>query len=283
MDDIDIVPAHTVKNTKGWMSKMEAENAAVENETKAAKVKKSKQEVAAERARTNEMWIKPFDFDGALVRTIKEHWNRIFVTIRLRDQMHGGKPFSLDAAKAMLKARGLADQIVPLPVDPEERAEAAATVQDEGLCGFARRAGKTGIWFPSFFIKAGLKENASALKITQDKHGTKGELHELIYVWAAGEMDAAERAWIRLGDEPDGIEQSVCHTTGPSGPRSSIKRNEYVLRKEISFEIVLTRDAVRRLTPDDMTRIMVHFSEHGLGANRSQGRGTFDIVSMKSA
>lgn len=229
------------------------------------------------------MWVKKGVNWGSLLETARrEHWRKLLVTLRFRDRLHAGKPASLDGAKAMLKARGLEDQIEPLPLGDAERAVVAEEVVQEGLCEFTRRAGKSGIWFPSHHIKAGLKENLSVLKITQEKRGTKGEMAEGIFVYGVVPegAESIERDWVYLGEGPDGQDTSVTHSMTARGPITAIKRNEYVLRREISFEVALSLRAVQKISPEDFVAVMVHFAEHGLGANRSQGIGKFDLVSI---
>ncbi len=207
-----------------------------------------------------------------------EHWRKIKVTIKFRGRLHAGKPKSLNATEAMLKARGLEDAIEAVNVDdPNALAAAAETAADGGLCEFDRREGKPGIWFPANNLKAMLKENWSVLGYRVDYRGSRGALAEGVFVHSCDPLD---RDWIRLGDAPDDIEMNVSHTTGPSGAQSSIKRNEYLVGKEISFEIWQATAIANKLPDKALMDMLVHAQEHGTGANRSQGKGTFDIIDV---
>lgn len=241
-----------------------------------------------------------FDWAGLKVQAEREHWRKLRVVIKLRDKLHAGKPAQLDAAKAMLAARGLGEVVEAReqarPVD--ERAE---EVVDEGLCEFARRSGKPGIWFPSNNLKSMIKENWSVLGFRMDAtapskrgekadsedgkpserkklQGSRGAIHEGLFVKSCVADDGD---WIRLGDAPSGIDQAVAHTMGPKGPQASIKRNEYVEQVEIAFEVWIARAVAQKLPDESIAHMLLHAQEHGTGANRSQGFGRFDIISVE--
>jgi len=246
-----------------------------------------------------------FDFEAIKKRVEVDHWRKFRVEIQIREKMHGGKPAQLDAAKAMLKARGLEDVVEAREalIPTEER---AITAVDEGLCQFHRREGKEGIWFPSQNAKAMLKENASVLGYNMDARpkaarkakpdpkeeakdaaavdaasgkalrGLRGALHEGLFVMSC---DPADQDWIYLGEKADGVDQNPCHTIGPSGPQSSIKRNEYLWKPKFAFEVWIAKAVQGKLHDEVFVDILLHAQEHGVGANRGQGVGRFDVVS----
>lgn len=244
---------------------------------------------------------------GALLKKVEgEHWRKLRVTIRFREKLHAGKPAQLDAAQAMLKARGLEAAIEAVDVEDPEKLEAAAgKVVNEGLCEFHRREGKPGLWFPTNNIKAMMKENWGVLGYRMDARpasakgrgkkgeepgaadaegsgkaikGSRGALAEGCFIVSC---DPEDRDYIHVGDTPDGIDTSVSHTMGPSGPQSSIKRNEYILGLEFSFEMWISRAVQAKFPDESIADTLYHAGEHGLGANRSQGRGRFDVVSVE--
>ncbi|MDP3766480.1 MAG: hypothetical protein Q8S13_00560 [Dehalococcoidia bacterium] len=227
------------------------------------------------------------------------HWKKLRVAIQIRDRLHAGKPAQLDAANAMLAARGLGD-VVEAREQARPDEERAEEVVEEGLCEFHRRDGKPGIWLPSNNVKACLKENASVLGYRMDAtppskrkekdvdedgkatprkklQGLRGAMHEGVFVCGT---EADDRDWLYLGTEPAGIHQAVAHTTGPKGPRASIKRNEYVERVRIVFEVWIARAIADKIPDETLADVLLHAQEHGIGANRSQGYGRFDVVSV---
>lgn len=225
----------------------------------------------------------PMEWQGLLSTAAANHWRKLRIEIQIRDRILAGKPASLDAANAMLKARGLDDFVASAEdiTDPTERAEAAATIAtDEGLCEFARRSDRPGIWIPSNNVKAGIKENWSVIGLRLDVRGSRKAIAEGIFV--AGPGGTGESDWIYLGEKPTGVMTGVAHTTGPMGPMSSIKRNEFVERPLIAFDLMIAnaKSVSERISDDELAQTLVHFGEHGLGACRSQGFGRFDVVSV---
>lgn len=228
----------------------------------------------------------PFAWN-ALIKTARDNaWRKLKFVIQIHDKYLAGKPKSLDAANAMLKARGLDEFAATAEdiTDPTERAAAAATVaKDEGLCEFVRRNGHSGLWIPSNNIKAGFKENWSVLGLRMEVRGSRGALAEGVFV--QGEGTGIDADWIRISDknEPDGTHVAVAHTTGPSGPVSSIKRHEYVQSPMITFYMIIAnaKNVADKISDDELARTLVHYGEHGAGACRSQGFGKFSIVSVE--
>jgi len=221
------------------------------------------------------------DWNRLLSTKHEEHWRTLRVVIQIREKLYAGKPASLKAADAMLKARGLDEFVAEAVdiVDPVERAAAAEEIAETaGLCEFSRRDNKPGIWIPSNNVKAGFKENHQVLGYRVAVRGSRGALAEGIFVAGIdGDSD-----WIYLGEKPDGIDTSVTHSEGPKGPVTAIKRNEYVIRPKITFDVMIAnaKAVADKISDDELADVLVHYGEHGLGANRSQGNGKFDVVSV---
>ena len=225
------------------------------------------------RRRSSEDWM------SFLKRSAEDHWRILRITIQFREKLHAGKPAQLDAAEAMLKARGLEAAIEAVNIDdPNELAEAAAETVNEGLCEFHRREGKPGIWMPSNHVKAMLKENWSVLGYRQSQRGSRGALAEGVFVFST---DPTDPDWLYIGEKPDGVDTNVSHTTGPKGPQSSIKRNEFVWQKRLTFDVKIAKAIANKLDDELFADMLHHASEHGLGANRSQGQGRFSIVNIE--
>lgn len=245
--------------------------------------KKAEAVEGGDEGRTAVVKKSPTDWMSLIKQVAEDHWRTLEVTIKVRDRLLAGKPASLDAAQAMIKARGLEDVLeakLEAVTDPIERAKLAEEASTAGLCEFHRRDGYPGIWFPTNHIKAGLKENWSVLGLRVEHRGSRGALAEGVFVFSPSE-NPVERDWVWLGSSPDGVHTAVAHTTGPSGPVSSIKRHEYVLSPELTFRIAIAQAIAEKLPDDAMARTLYHFGEHGLGACRSQGFGRFDLVNIR--
>jgi hypothetical protein len=257
----------------------------------APKKKKTDEEQAAEDAKPKRVIIRAktaFEWDKLIKTAKEEHWRLLRIEIQIRDKILAGKPANLDAANAMLKARGLEDLMVVAAdiVSPAERQVAGDKIaKEEGLCEFSRREGKDGIWMPANNIKACLKENWSVLGLRVEVRGSRGALAEGLFVSGAiaDTEKTPERDWVYLGEKPDGTEVGVAHTTGASGPVSSIKRHEYVIKPKITFDVMIAhaKSVSDKISDDELAKTLVHAQEHGLGACRSQGFGKFDVLSVQ--
>lgn len=231
----------------------------------------------------------PADWSRLIDEARSQHWRRLQITIQIREWLLAGKPASLDAASAMLRARGLEDQIEAVAdiEDPLLREQAAQRIaSDEGLCEFSRRAGVPGLWFPANNIKAGIKENWSVLGLMNDIRGSRKAIAEGVFVFCANSdsVPAAERDWVFLTDDMfPPVHVAVSHSIGPKGPVSSIKRHEYLVRPRIAFDLYVAHFASveTKLSDDDLAKTLIHFGEHGLGACRSQGFGKFDLLEVR--
>jgi hypothetical protein len=269
-----------------------------DSETKTTKPKKTTKPVAEKEEKPKRAIIRvktPHDWGALIQKSRDKHWRRLEVTLQLREWLVAGKPKSLDAANAMLKARGLEEHIEAVAEieDPEVKAQAIERVRtDEGLCEFSRRPGKPGLWLPANNIKAGFKENWSVLGKMNDVRGSRKAIAEGVFIFCANSWATPpeDRDWIYLGAETAlGINDgnpfftAVSHSVGPKGPVSSIKRHEFVVRPLIAFDMYVAQYAAveEKLSDDDIADALVHFCEHGLGACRSQGYGKFDLVQVR--
>ena len=240
---------------------------------------------------------KPGEWMQLIKKAADTGYRRLRIVIQFREKLMAGKPAKLDAAEAMLKARGLEDQIKAVPIDdPNVRAEVAAeVVSDEGKCEFHRRDGKPGLWMPTNNVKACLKENWSVLGFRNEIRGSRQDLAEGVFVVSDFTIeDKAEYNWLYLGsdeqlnnDATGGILTAVSHSVGPKGPVSSIKRHEYLVRPKLQFDVLIAKRLYEKRKPGEtlpdekLAETWAHAQLHGLGACRSQGYGTFDVLSVE--
>lgn len=201
-------------------------------------------------------------------------WLHYDVTIKMRDILVGGYPKNPESEKAMLRARGLED-LIPPDKDPaamteEEKELAAKLAVQKSATGFKEENGQ--FYLESRNIKAMLKECANILKgdnILAVKN-FKSKVAERIFV---------EPYKIFLGDKPAGTDERVVHVMTMQGPRSSIKFYDFFKESEIRFRLkVLTDDLI---TENDIKVMLAYAQENGLGADRSQGFGQFDVISFE--
>lgn len=159
----------------------------------------------------------------------------------------------------------------------EELEKASAKVAGvKQTTGFKRN--EQGLYIEARQVKAAIKESCN---IVFEWQGSAVKQREMYGVGKAARSFLAERVFVQpdqivLGrQDPDGIEMFVGHVTGPSGPRSTLGYHEYVTQAEISFEVLVTKDAIPQ---EWWPQLWTQMEENAIGALRSQGFGKFDIV-----
>ncbi len=213
----------------------------------------------------------------------KRLYNRWRVQCAFREWLVGGMPRNADLIEAWVKAgTGHNDDKTKKLI--QENAELVVNeVAEKMWTGFPED--KDGIFLPTRQIKAMLKQSGSLLRLTEKKRGSKQILAEGLEVVAISTNGKpAHRDRIRL-PEVTGMHEQAIHVKTPAGPRSALKRFDYVSKPVLNFEIwVLKTDSKekRHIGETELVDILTHGQENGLGASRSQGYGKFDVVEFQS-
>lgn len=251
-----------------------------------------------------------FDKEAAL-------WNYYRVELEFRGRLNGGVPKDPAVIEGWLRAKaGIADteeirqamvrtlRELGADVRPDmtyaEMVEASeALASEKSTNGFKRDGG--GLYIEGRQVKAMIKEATNAYFAGDKDWGPtnkapKSYVAERVFVW---------EDVVHLGRaEPDGVELSIGHITGPGGRHATITYYEYVERVRLVFHLMEARElrapraarksgselngaedkAVPKSAPKpSVTRaqwavIWTASQELGLGARRSQEQGKFDIV-----
>jgi len=221
------------------------------------------------------------------------------IALRVRDRIAGGIPKNPDVIRAWLEAK--------LKPDDVENVQAEITqlidqVEEKTWSGFKRDAG--GLFLEERNIKAMLREAAFQLELTRERgfrediaHGTFVK-PERIRLLRAGKAAADEYgAWTVSNDEvfapvaePDGVETAVVHATTPAGKMTALKKWDFVVQPVLVFQIwanakgaLVRSQKGQDLGASRIKEMLAFAQELGLGANRSQGWGKFDVLLCEEA
>jgi hypothetical protein len=195
-------------------------------------------------------------------------------TIHMTSKLCGGIPKNPAMIADWIKARTgfddekTADQIADMEAHVDEQAE-------KSWIGFYRD--ERGICLECRGVKAMFKECASVLRITEQKRGCKQIFQHGFEVKA---VDGGNVIPLGLA-EPHGWFEAVCHSMTPKGPRSSLKRVDYVEDINVHFRVLVLKTALqetRHIGEAEIRRILAFAQENGVGADRSQGRGKFVVT-----
>lgn len=218
------------------------------------------------------------------------------ITIKVRDKICGGVPRNPDVLESAIKARTGHDDAITAKQIEEAEAALPKLTEFENIVeqqvqkswnGFLSDP-ERGLFIWARQAKALFKECATMLRVTVEKMGSKQILQHGFEIKAP---TAPEDRLFLAADEggtpilnPHGFDEGPIHVQTPQGPRTAIKRVDFVEGCYLTFEVwVLSTHATeKRHVGEGEVREMLKFGqENGLGADRSQGRGKFDVVGFE--
>lgn len=201
------------------------------------------------------------------------------VKIRMRNHLCGGRSRNENLLADQVKAQIGHDDEETATLTGEALEQMIDKVTEKSWIGFYRDEEK-GIYIEARQLKAMIKQCASVLGITKAKRGSKQILHEGADVKA---LDGGDRIWLGK-QQADGYEEGPVHVMTPQGPRTALKRVDYVANVEIEFLVWVLGTAPQadhHIGEPELIEVLTFAQENGLGADRSQGQGKFDVVEFE--
>lgn len=121
-------------------------------------------------------------------------------------------------------------------------------------------------------MKAALKEGANILKSSLNVKNFRSKLAERVFV------HPQLIPLCEVKEIPDFVrrDERPISVMTMQGPRTSIKRFEYVEDVTLQFLVKVLDDDV--VTEAQLVTILEYLQEGGIGADRSQGSGTFELI-----
>jgi hypothetical protein len=225
-----------------------------------------------------------------MMRRIAEMRDKVFTgvvyqtTIQIKEILLGGIPKNPDLIKDWLLRRAEDKPVLDkepitadaLPTDEfieQVQGEVFEPTEEKGWTTF--KADSLGIYIEERQIKAMLREGAKQRTITKERGFRDALAHGL---FTSPKRIRPTRNGLPV-IEPDGFYEAVAHVQTPQGPRSAIKRHDYVIYPTLEFIIVNAnggRDAMP--TEGQLLEALVTCEEIGLGASRSVGTGKFSVL-----
>ncbi len=214
-------------------------------------------------------------------------WLYFDVELQIRDKICGGIPKSPETIEKWIEVTLSDKSRMEEIIEQTKKDMGVDDINDETLlaelkksCWNGFKSNDAGLFAEGRCLKAMLKESANIIKKVVDLTAFKARVAERVYV---------QEDQIPLGvTEADGSDEKMIHIIGPFGPVSALKRVDYVTRPLISFSLTVlnepltTKTAPKKIQPEDYLRLLFDFGgENGLGADRSQGYGKFDLVKFE--
>jgi len=197
-------------------------------------------------------------------------WKRFEVELRMKEKFASGIPKNPETLLKTLKAReGKGDKPVPFDEWAEQIAEEvkASPEEEEVAVGFKRD--EHGLYYEDRNIKAHLKDLAGTMNKFFGIRNLKSIVASHLFV-------EPPRIYVDK-KEPDGYEIKPIRVMVPSGPRSAIKKIDYVLRPTLRFKLKILDDGVIKDWKSILEKLFEYGSEHGLGQERSEGWGRYEF------
>lgn len=223
-------------------------------------------------------------------------WNEYNLTLNV-ETLIGGLPRHPEIVKRWQEAKWPAEsKIGPEdPQTPEEAAEATVEIlgnqamSDEDMAsihtGFAERGGV--LVLESRQVKAMLKESANIMRPLLPVGGKVIPLRARV-----AERVFVHPKFIPLGcvvpvtnelltvTAPTGTIERPIHVMTAQGPRTALKRTDYIDNAYISCTLKVLDDGM--ISEKILRAILDHAAENGIGTDRSQGQGTFEYELVKA-
>ena len=197
------------------------------------------------------------------------------VTIAMREWICGGLPRNPDVIAAWVKSRTGHDD----DITATQTAEAIEALQERytEACWNTFPGDDRGLYIWSRQIKAMLRESATMLGIIKKKRGSKQVIQHGFEIKG---RDHAQRIYLGV-TQPTGYVDKTIHVMTPQGPRDALVRVDYVERAKITFDVWIFKthaSETRHIGEAELVDMLRFAQENGLGADRSQGHGKFDVV-----
>jgi len=209
-------------------------------------------------------------------------YNRFRVTMKVRDRIYGGTPKNKDViATWVVATTGYQDELTE--VQTKEALETMTeSVAEKMWTGFPRD--ETGWFIWDRQIKAAFKEAGVLLGIFKKKRGSKQIIQHGSFLIRG--VDHERRIYPEMINlpEPLDVEEGPIHVQTPKGPRTALKRQDYMAAPTFKFEIwvLKTQPAeTRHIGEKEIVHMLTFAQENGLGASRSQGNGKFDVIEFE--
>jgi len=203
-------------------------------------------------------------------------WNRYKVELCFVDKVMGGIPKHPDIIRSWLEARAPSEAayarldnptpLAELAVAVAEEVNAEAVAENKVWSGF--KGDSTGLYVDGYHLKSHLKDAANTLQKYQKVTGLKAKLANRVFV---------QEPKLYLGaTEPAGYWEHPVHIMTMQGPRSALKRNDYVEKAKLSATLLVLDDQV--ITEHLLWDLLSFGSVRGFGAERGLGHGRYEFT-----
>lgn len=206
-------------------------------------------------------------------------WQEYRLRLSFTGGVMGGIPKHPDIIQSWLEARaasGTALAKIENPTPLADLAEqvaaevhAAAVQENKVWCGF--KSDDLGLYVDGFHLKSHLKDCANIMQASSGIRNLKAKLADRVYVVEPRLHFAINGHHVT---EPDGYWEHPVHVMTMQGPRSALKRSDYVEKSVITATLRVLGDGV--ISEELLRSVLEYGSIHGFGAERGLGNGRYE-------
>lgn len=203
-----------------------------------------------------------------------------------RDKCIGGYAKSKELIGPWIKSRtGHDDELTAKQISEAEEAMSEAEMTDSVWTGFPGENIPPGVYIDSRAIKSGLRECFSVARIFTKKLGSKQIFQHGMVVDG---LEHDDRIYLKRDGKhllkADNYIERPIHPDTAQGKRSALKRADYVEQAQLEFLLrIYATDGQekRHIGRKELEAALLLFQEDGLGADRSQCFGRFDVIELQ--
>jgi hypothetical protein len=209
------------------------------------------------------------------------------VAIRFRDRLCGGTPKNPDLLQSWIAATTEHNDDATSEQVKAAREALLEPTEEKSWIGFPGDSRGLFLWARQ--VKALFKECATLLRVTEQKRGSKQIFQHAFEVKSKLTGAPADRLYITNGDgkpvsKPTAFAEGPIHVSTAQGPRTALKRVDYIVHAGLAFEVWVLKTEPgekRHVGEAEIVKMLTFGQENGIGADRSQGHGKFDVVSFE--
>lgn len=193
-------------------------------------------------------------------------WKEYRVKLQFTNELMGGTPKNPELIRDWLEAKGAPD----IEANAQEIEASIEASEQRSWCGFQSQDGQ-GLCMRGYHVKAHIKDCANILKDMLGIKALRSKVADRCYVMEDYIPLAAK--------EPSGFFEHPVRVMTAQGPRSALKRTDYVNKPLITFRLRMLAVEIIPKTPngDLLDTIFEYGGIHGMGSDRGMGFGRYKV------
>lgn len=211
-------------------------------------------------------------------------WKKYEVELSFTTPFASSTPKNPLDIEAMLKAKMPSEappNAIPLDKLAEQVGEEVEATEEveRGYATFKRDG--NGLYYEARCVRAHIKDCANQLQGLLGIKALKAKVANRVYVEPAKIYLGKDTTVLYPYSEPDGNETRIIHAMTPKGPRSSLKVIDYVEKPWLKFNLKVMEDGV--ISQAILEAIFEYGGTHGMGQERSQDWGKYEVVKLQAS